>query len=123
MTTGRKLAETAAILISLGLITGSAAASGRVANERALAAQGSHGYYDLARACPLSLTLPSDQADLARVRAREFQAAYGEALKVQVVERPNRDGVRFSINLTNWDVLDPGMSAALLELSSGSIVI
>ena len=107
MTTTRKLAETAAILISFGLMTGSAAASGWVANERAQVAQESHDYYDMARACPLSFTLPSDQADLARIRAREFQAAYGDALKVQVVETKDRDGAGFFINLTNWNVLDP----------------
>lgn len=108
MTTIRKLAETAAILTSFGLMTGSAAAaSGWLANERAQVAQESHGYYDMARACPLSFTLPSDQADLARIRAREFQAAYGEALKVHVLETPERGGARFSVNLTNWDVLDP----------------
>jgi hypothetical protein len=44
---------------------------------------------------------------LARIRVRDFQAAYGEALKVQVFETPEHGAVRFSINLTNWNVLDP----------------
>jgi hypothetical protein len=44
---------------------------------------------------------------LARLRVRDFQSVYGEALKIQVLETPDRNGVRFSINLSNWDVLDP----------------
>jgi len=106
MTTIRKLTGTAALLIGLGVITGSAAASGRVANE-GTRAQTTHSYFDVARVSPLRFILPTGRADLARVRAREFQAAYGEALKIQVIETPDRDGVRFSVNLTNWDVLDP----------------
>ena len=106
MTIGMKLSGISALLIILA-ITGSAAASGGIAKERVEAARASHSYYDRARACPLSFTLPADKTALARLRVRDFQSVYGEALKIQVLETPDRNGVRLSINLSNWDVLNP----------------